>query len=64
MRGLNKKQQIDNLLSAKLFQGQTNPNHVTGALKIEAVAQRCSVKKVFLKNSQNSRENTSVGVSF
>ena len=30
----------------------------------EAVVQRCSVKKVFLKISQNSQENTCVGVSF
>ena len=31
---------------------------------VEAVARRCSVKNVFLKNSQNSQENTCVGVSF
>ena len=30
----------------------------------ETVAKRCSVKKVFLKISQNSQENTCVGVSF
>ena len=30
----------------------------------EAVAQRCSVKKVFLIISQNSQENTSARVSF
>ena len=30
----------------------------------EAVVQRCSVKKVFLKNSQNSQENTCARVSF
>ena len=30
----------------------------------EAVAQRCSVKKVFLGISQNSQENTSARVSF
>ena len=29
-----------------------------------AVAQRCSLKKVFLKISQNWKENTCVGVSF
>ena len=28
--------------------------------KLEAVAQRCSVKKVFLEISQNSQENTRV----
>ena len=28
------------------------------AASTEAVAQRCSVKKVFLEISQNSRENT------
>ena len=31
---------------------------------IGAVAQRCSVKKVFLQISQNSQENTSARVSF
>ena len=30
----------------------------------EAVVQRCSVKKVFLKISQNSQENTCARVSF
>ena len=30
----------------------------------EAVVQRCSVKKAFLKISQNSQENTCVRVSF
>ena len=30
----------------------------------ETVAQRCSVKKVFLKISQNSQENTCTRVSF
>ena len=40
---------------------------VISALKgviIEAVIQRCSVKKVFLENSQNSQENTCGRVSF
>ena len=32
--------------------------------KTEAVAQRCSVKKVFLEISQNSQENTCTRVSF
>ena len=32
--------------------------------KTEAVAQRCSVKKVFLEISQNSQENTCARVSF
>ena len=32
--------------------------------KAEAVAQRCSVKKVFLEISQNSQENTFARVSF
>ena len=31
---------------------------------LEAVTQRCSVKKVFLKISQNSQENTCARVSF
>ena len=30
----------------------------------EAVAQRCSVRKVFLEISQNSQENTGARVSF
>ena len=30
----------------------------------EAVVQRCSVKKMFLKISQNSQDNTRVAVSF
>ena len=30
----------------------------------EAVAQRCSVKKVFLEISQNSKENTFVSLFF
>ena len=33
-------------------------------LKTEAVVRRCSVRTVFLKNLQNSQENTSVRVSF
>ena len=33
-------------------------------LNIEAVAQRCPVKKVFLEISQNSQENTCARVSF
>ena len=33
-------------------------------LRIEAVIQRCSVKKVFLKISQNSQENTCARASF
>ena len=32
--------------------------------RTEAVVQRCSVRKVFLKISQNSQENTCVRVSF
>ena len=31
---------------------------------IEAVVQRCSVKKVFLESSQNSQESTGAKVSF
>ena len=31
---------------------------------VKAVAQRCSVKKVFLEISQNSQENTCARVSF
>ena len=32
--------------------------------KAETVAQRCSVKKMFLEISQNSQENTYARVSF
>ena len=32
-------------------------------VKIEAVAQRCSVKEVFLETSKNSQENTCARVS-
>ena len=32
--------------------------------RIEAAAQRCSVKKVFLEISQSSQENTCARVSF
>ena len=38
-------------------------NSVEG-LAAEAVAQRCSVKKVFLGISQNSQENTCARISF
>ena len=33
-------------------------------VQIEAIAGRCSVKIIILKISQNSPENTCVGVSF
>ena len=32
--------------------------------RIEAVAQWCSIKKMFLEVSQNSQENTCIRVSF
>ena len=45
-----------------------NENSLTQLLlygdKTEAVAQRCSVKKMFLEISQNSQENTCARVSF
>ena len=37
---------------------------ISSAVSREAVAQRCSVKKVFLEISQNSQENTCARVSF
>ena len=37
---------------------------VAGEHGVEAVAQRCSVKKLLLRQSQYSQENTCVGVSF
>ena len=33
-------------------------------LETETVSRRCTVRKVFLKTSQNSQEKTCVGVSF
>ena len=39
-------------------------NSQWNTLNIEAVAQTCSVKKVFLESSQNSQENTCARVSF
>ena len=39
-------------------------NHNKRGPKAEAVAQRCSVKKVFLEISQNSQENTCARASF
>ena len=41
-----------------------NPEQSTSGLAREAVVQRCSVKKVFLKISQNSQENTCTRFSF
>ena len=37
---------------------------VSNAKITDAVARKCSVKKVFLEVSQNSQENTSARVSF
>ena len=34
------------------------------SLNAEAVVRRCSVKKMFLNNLQNSQKTTSAGVSF
>ena len=43
----------------------SNRLHVTSnLLQKEAVAQRCSVEKMFLEISQNSQENTYARVSF
>ena len=50
-----------------MFQLATNCNVFLVLFVIttrEAVAQSCSVKKTFLKNSQNSQENTCAGFSF
>ena len=48
--------------SVGLRDSQNSLNHKQES--IEAVVQRCSVKKVFLKISQNSQENTCTRVSF
>ena len=42
---------------------QIKPFSIGGSLKVEAVAQTCSVKKLFLEISQNSQKNTSASVS-
>ena len=39
-------------------------NAILSMEMIEAVVQRCSIKKVFLEISQNSQENTSARVYF
>ena len=36
----------------------TNSTYPVNIKSVEAVVQRCSVKKVFLEVSQNSQENT------
>ena len=41
-----------------------SPKKVLDGAHLEAVVQRCSVKKVFLTLSQNSQENTCARVSF
>ena len=41
-----------------------NKSCISSLQGIEAVVQRCSVKKVFLEISQNSQENTCARVSF
>ena len=46
---------LDMKYRSEFKHGFTNP---------ETVARRCSVKKVFLKISQNSQENTCTRVSF
>ena len=43
----------------KIYKSTFFTEHVS-----EAVAQRCSVKKMFLKISNNSQENTCARVSF
>ena len=49
-------------LSTKVL--HTPPKKDNKFVVLQAVARRCSVKKVFLKISQNSQENTCVRVSF
>ena len=44
---------FDMILNASLF-----------VVDVEAIIRRCSVKKMFLKISQNSQENSFVGVAF
>ena len=48
-------------ICCKWIQNETYPTCIP---YIEAVSQRCSVKKVFLEISQNSKENTCARVSF
>ena len=50
------------LETQKIYQCSSMRN--VGILKSEAVVRRCSVKKVFLEISQNSKENTCARVSF
>ena len=49
-----------------LSRENTQPENMCDIIfeKIEAVVQRCSVKKVFLEISQNSQENACARVSY
>ena len=46
------------------MQHQTNTHIIIIVRNLEAVVQRCSIKKVFLKISQNLQDNTSARDSF
>ena len=76
---LKDKQLFSVQFSIKIFSRRTNvgrnitenfnhpggcPVKVDNLRVVEAVAQRCSVKKVLLEIFQNSQENTCAGVSF
>ena len=52
-----------NLCKGKLKEGICSIETLCGKLR-EAVSQRCSVKKVFLKILQNSQENTGEASNF
>ena len=52
------------LLTKKLLFWRRNGNYSINLRYFRSSHQRCSVKKLFLKNSQNSQENTSARVSF
>ena len=70
---LNKESSLSILVSTDLLEKNdicerfwlfTMEKHVRTIIIIEAVFQRCSVKKLFLKISQNSQGNTCAWVSF
>ena len=52
---------LNYLANSRFFLKQSAKHRFPGS---EAITQSCSVKKVFLKISQNSKENTFAGLSF
>ena len=58
------KQSPKAVLAKNEFLKVSQNARVSFLIKLQASGLRCSVKKLFLKISQYSQENTCVGVSF